>query len=201
MKKIEIGAALRFGWDKVKGNFWFFLGITLIYLILTSVPSYEQEISENSTLILNVLGYLITAWLTAGMLKIGFQVYDGKKPEFKTLFNQLKYFWRVLGAQVLVGLMVVVGLIFLIVPGVYFALRYQFVPNLIVDKDITIMEAFRQSSEITKGVKLKLLLFNLALLGVILVGLIALIFGVLVALPIVWLAEIYVYRKLLDKVS
>lgn len=197
MKKIEIGAALRFGWEKVKGNFWLFLGITLVYLVLTSVPSYEQKISENATLIFNILGYLITAWLTAGMLRIGFDVYDGKKPEFKTLFNQLKYFWRLLGAQILISFMVVVGLIFLIVPGIYLALRYQFVSNLIVDKDISIMEAFRQSSEITKGVKLRLLLLNLALTGVIIIGLIALVFGVLIALPVVWLAEIYVYKKLL----
>lgn len=190
MKKIETGKAISFGWEAIKKDFWYFIGISAIYIILPSLFSYNKNWG------LEIIGTLISTLLIAGFVKIFLEYYKGNKPAFETLFTQTKYFWRILGAQVLVGLIVVGGLILLIVPGIYWALKYQFVINLIVDKDMGITEAMGRSGELTKDIKMPLLVFDLALGGVIILGGIALGVGVFVAVPIVTLAEIYVYKKL-----
>ncbi len=191
-KQIEIGKAINFGWEAVKKNFWYFVGLAAVYLLLDSLLSK----SANHIVDLSFLGIFVGAWLTAGLTRIMLDVYSGKKPPFETLFNQFKYFWRIFGSEILIGLIVVGGLILLIVPGIYWALKYQFVTNLIVDKNMGITEAMGKSGELTKGIKLRLLVFDLALIGVMILGGLALGVGVLIALPIVYLAGIHVYKQL-----
>jgi len=193
MKKIDIGAAVQYGWDSIKKDFWYFVGIAVVYSVLTSVPTFRDDDLGK----FGLLGVVLSAWLTAGFLKLVLSYYDGKKLPFSELFTQVKYFWRVLGASILVGLIVLAGFILFIVPGIYLALRLQFTVNLIVDQDLGIIEAMKKSGELTHGVKWSLLLFVLTTIGIIILGAIALGVGIFVAIPIIWLAEIQIYRKLL----
>ncbi len=192
MKQIEIGKAIGFGWSGIKKDFWYFVGLAAIYMLISSLPSYKL----NNQFSLDVLGLFVGPWLLAGLTRISLDYYNGKKPPFETLFTQLKYFWRILGSQFLIGLIVIGGLILLIIPGIYWALKYQFTTNIIVDQNIGILEAMKKSGEITEGIKLQLILFDLTLIGVMILGGLALGVGILVAFPIVTLAGIYVYKKL-----
>ncbi len=192
MKQVEIGKAIGFGWDGIKKDFWYFVGLSVVYIILNSIGSREI----NDRVSINFIGLIVGPWLAAGLMRISLDYYGGKKLPFEALFTQFKYFWRIFGAQILVGLIVVGGLILLIIPGIYWALKYQFVPNIIVDKNLGILEAMQKSGEITKDIKLQLFLFDLTLLGVMILGGLALGVGILVAFPIVWLANVYVYKKL-----
>ncbi len=192
MKQIEIGKAIGFGWDSIKKDFWYFIALAVVYMFLNSILSK----TTNHLINLDILGIFVGAWLTAGLTRIALDYYGGEKPPFETLFTQIKYFWRILGGQILVGLIVAAGLILLIVPGIYWGLKYQFTTNIIVDKDLGILEAMGKSGELTKGIKLQLLLFDLALVGIMILGGLALGVGILVAFPIVYLAGIYVYKKI-----
>jgi uncharacterized membrane protein len=86
--------------------------------------------------------------------------------------------------------------ILLIVPGVIWAIKYQFYGYLIIDKKMGVMEALKKSAEMTDGIKLDLFGLGLVLLGVIILGALVLGVGLLAAIPTVWLATAYVYRKL-----
>ena len=68
-----------------------------------------------------------------------------------TFSKGLHYFWRMLGLEVLIGLIVVGGLILLIVPGIIFLRRYFLAPYFMVDQDLGIRESLRKSSTATKG--------------------------------------------------
>lgn len=164
-----------------------------MYIAISSLPSSSKEHSE----VFNLFGIVLSAYLSAGILKIVLSYFDGKILPLSDLFTQVKYFWRILGANILIGLIVFAGIILLIVPGIIWGLKYQFTLNLIVDKDMGISEAMQKSAELTKGVKLQLLGLNLTLVGVMILGFLALGIGILVAVPIVWLADVYVYKKLL----
>jgi uncharacterized membrane protein len=192
MKQIEIGKAAGFGWDSIKKDLWYFVGLAFVYMAINSLSSSSTITNVN----LDFIGLFIGPWLTAGLTRIALDYYGGKKPPFETLFIQFKYFLRIFGSQILIGLIVVGGLILLIVPGIYWALKYQFVTNIIVDKNVGILDAMHQSGELTRGVKLQLLLFDFAMAGVMILGGLALGVGILVAFPIVTLAGIYVYKKL-----
>jgi uncharacterized membrane protein len=195
MKKVEIGKAIGYGWESIKKDFWYFVAIAAIYLVISNISS-AQKTEPSQFNIYGLLSLVISSYLTGGMMKIGLSYFDGKKVAITEMFTQYQYFFRVLGASILTCIIVILGLILLIVPGIIWGLKYQFAINLIVDKNIGIMEAMRQSAELTKGVKWQLFVFNLAVFGVMILGALVFGVGVLVAFPVVWLADIYVCRKL-----
>jgi uncharacterized membrane protein len=188
MKQIEIGKAFSFGWEGIKKDFWYFIGLSLVATILGGIWNKGNH--------LGIISLLVSSWLAAGSIKIALSYFDGKKLPFNNLFTQTKYFWRMVGASLLLGLIIVVGLIFLIIPGIYLALRFFFTRTLIVDKDMGIIEAMKESTKMTEGIKWQLLVFCLAMIGAMILGGIALGIGIFVAIPIIWLAEIYVYKKI-----
>ena len=189
---VETGKAIGYGWKSVKKDFWYFVGIALVVCVIEGIGSGGKGREA-----WGLLGIFLTAWMTCGYTKISLEYYNSKKTEFADLFTQLKYFWRVLGATLLIGLIVAAGLILLIVPGIYWGLKYIFTINLIIDKDLGIREAMTESSKMTKNIKLPLFGFCLTILGVMILGAICLGVGILVAMPVVWLASIYLYKRLL----
>lgn len=194
MKQVEVKKAFGYGWTSVKKDFWYLVFISFIYLGVGMLPNISNN--ENINTIYSLIGTIISIFIIAGVLKISLEYYKGNKLPLSDLFSQGKYFWRLLGASIIIGIIVILGIILLIVPGIYWALKYQFVPTLIVDKDISISEAMKRSGEITTGIKLRLLWFDFICLLVIILGALALGVGVLVAYPVVWLAQINIYKNL-----
>ncbi len=188
---VSIGAAFRYAWETLKKDFWYFIGISVLYGVITNILNGRD--GNNGW---GVLSIFISAWLTGGLYRILLDYKDGKKQEFSVLFTQFKQFWRILGGSILVGLIVIGGLILLIVPGIIWGLRYMFTIMLIVDKNMDVGTAMHASAEMTRGMKGKLFVFILACIGSFILGAICLGVGVFVAMPIIWLAFVYLYRSL-----
>ncbi|MFA5926605.1 MAG: hypothetical protein WCT32_02050 [Patescibacteria group bacterium] len=190
--KVDVGKAISYGWENVKKEFWYFTGLALVVTVISGIGN-SRGIDPG---LRNIIALLLSSWMTAGYLKLLLSYYDGKKLPFSELFKQFRYFWRILGLTLLLGLIVVIGFILLVIPGIYLSLRYQFAMNFIVDKDLGVIEAMSESSRITQGVKLSLFWFMLAVFVVLILGLLALGIGIFVAIPVVWLADVYLYKRL-----
>lgn len=73
--------------------------------------------------------------------------------EFKQLFKDSRPYWaKLFGLGLLVGLSVVVGLILFIVPGLIMIRRYYLAAYFMMDKNLGIREAMRQSAAASKNV-------------------------------------------------
>lgn len=149
------------------------------------------------SLLWSLASIFISMLIQVGSIKIVLELHEGKKLNLSHLYSQSGLVLRYLGASLIYGLMVVVGLVFLIVPGIYLAIRYQFYSFLIVDKNMKIMEAFEKSSKMTQGIKWQLFLFALALAGINIVGALLLFVGLIVTIPVSVMATVYIYKKLL----
>lgn len=74
----------------------------------------------------------------------------GKELDFKKVFNNsYKYFFRLVGLQVIVGLLVLLGFMLLIIPGFIILRRYFLAQYFVVDKNLGIKDAMRRSAEVT----------------------------------------------------
>ena len=103
-------------------------------------------------------------------------------------------------SEFLFSVVVGIGTIFLIIPGIYLFVRLQFFGYYIVDKSArragAIIESLRKSWELTRGIAGKVFLLDLVLLGLIILGAIPLGLGLFIVFPILVLANAYVYRRL-----
>lgn len=192
--------AFKNGWKLFKKHWKFLVPLLAILWIVSSVvDNILASIYQNSEaigLILQLGLYFVNAVVGVGLVKIFLNILDGKPHSWRLLYQLYPRGLRNLAAGFLYTLMVVLGLLLFVVPGVYLALRYQFFMYEIADKNTGIIDSFKNSAKLTRGNIWNLFLFELMCIGIGLLGLLALGVGLIVAVPVIFFAFATVYRKL-----
>jgi len=201
VKTFSIKDSIKFGWEKLWSNFLFIIGVVLISFTASVLLGRIQDVLGEGTpvvdIVMTVTSLFITSVISIGYYKIFLKIHDGQRADFKDLYQHYSLFWKYLITSVLYGLMVFVGLILLIVPGIYLALKYAFAVLIVIDEEnISTMEALSKSSDITLGVKWKLLGFVILITLINVVGAVLLGLGLLITIPMTTMASVYVYRRL-----
>ena len=106
---------------------------------------------------------------------------------------------KLLAANFLSAIVIFLGFLALIVPGIVFAVRLQFVSFLIIEKGIGPIEAVKASWKLTKNNFYSLLGLGIVSLLLNVFGFFLLVVGLLVTVPLTSLAQAYVYLKLSEK--
>lgn len=205
MKQFSISEALSYGWEKMKREFSFvFLVTTILWgviILSDGIFSFTDAKVADSSIKLAILSILalitlvLTILLQAGYFKIFFELYDDEDVKVSDLYTNYKPFWRLLLGSIIQAIILIVGFVFFIVPGIYFALTFIFSKFLIVDKGLSPIKALRQSALLTKGVKWQLLKLSIILWALNLAGVLLLV-GFFVTLPVTMFTMVYVYRHL-----
>ena len=146
--------------------------------------------------ILEAISQVVSIFLSLGVTRIGLKLVSGEPAEVGMLFGEGSKLLRTIGAYILYVLMVSVGLLLLIVPGIYLAIRFGQFQSAIVDRDLGVLDSLAYSSDITNNNRMSL--FGLAVLNILIIfaGVIALCIGMIFAIPIVVLAGLTAYRSL-----
>ena len=198
--KFTLEEAISFGWKITKKNIAFFIGLLVIVFIINFIPGLISEyLNENLVgliILINLAAWVLQVIIGMGLIKIGLNFVDGKKSEIGDLFSCVNLFIKYFLGSLLYGLIVLGGLILLIVPGVIWAIKYQFFSYYIVDKGMGPLDAIKNSGKITDGAKGTLFIFGLVLGLINLLGALALLVGLFVTIPIAMVAMAYVFRKL-----
>jgi uncharacterized membrane protein len=216
---IDVGGCVKRGFDLTCRNFGMILLVGIVYMAVTFAATgalgvmdaalgwsdSETTVIENSGPFslsyqqsgspLNIIAtQILSAFLSLGATRIGLNLVSGKEFNLGMLFGGGKKLLPGLLATILFGLMVAVGLLLFVVPGIYLALRYGFFLTAMVDRDLGVIDSFKYSSAITANNRMKL--FLLALLGLVvaLAGILALCVGMFFALPVIWLSWLVAYR-------
>lgn len=202
-KDFTISEALSFGWDTMKANLWFFVGILIVAWLITGIPQGIakglQEDYGGLALLFNIIQWIAQTIISIGLIKIALKFLAEEKPEFVELFRFQGNFWRFVGGSILYGLIVFGGFLLLIIPGIYWAIKFQFFGYCIVDQKLGPVEALKKSAKITNTVKWKLLGFGLIIAGINILGFLCLLIGLFATVPTTMIACVYVYKKLLDQ--
>ena len=185
-------------WELVKKN------ARLIALLMVAFVGYQviqgvvQGFFKYSALsvIVSLAFTVLTLFFEIGFLKIVLKLVDSQKADINELWAYPQYLLRMIGASIIYGLIVVAGFILLVVPGIYLALRLQFYSYYIIDKDAGAIDSLRMSWKATEGNVINIFLFELLLIGINILGAIALIVGLLVTIPVTFVAVTYLFRKL-----
>lgn len=200
-KSISIGDAIRFGWDVFKSNAGFLIAIVLIAGVISAITSSLQTSGTRggagaSALLIGLLVFAINAFVAVALINVSLKFVDNRRADFADLTSVYPLFFPYAISSILYSLIVTLGLIFFIIPGIILAIRYQFFGYYIVDKKAGIIDSLKLSWNNTKGVTGSLFLLDLALIGIVILGAIALGVGLLVAIPVAGIAFAYAYRRL-----
>jgi len=199
-----VSASYRNAWQQLwKYPLEIFL-IFVIYAVLTS-PGWFLTMPDIPEIWMNpyiaimiaffgtVLGILGTIYniLVLGPVSYGvsyayLKAARGTAPEVQDMFEGFKTYWNVVLASLIVNIIIVIGFILLIVPGIIFACKLAFVPFLVMDRKMEAVAAVRASWQMTNGYAPDV--FYIGLLGIpILIGG-AICFGVGIIVSCMWIS-------------
>ncbi len=196
---VHVGAAIEYGWRKLWENVGPMLLAGLLVLVVTGLVTwFTLAAGDNAWVrfLAGVVEFLVGAIVGMGWIRIALLITRGEPVEGTDVFRTGRYLIAYIIGSVLFGLMCLVGFLLLVIPGIWVLLTFGFFSWIIVNQDKDAIAALTRSSEITKGHKWDLLGFFLVLFLLNILGLLALIVGVIVTAAISLLATAYVYRRL-----
>lgn len=141
-------------------------GILTIIYPTTAPPSSVPRIIS----ILGTIGAIIFSWilgtLSQGMIiKIAADDLADLKPSLKKSLNRaLEVFWPLLITSLMVTVIVLVGALFLIVPGMIFAIWYSLATTTVVLEGRKKSEALNRSKELVSGYGVDIFIIYIVLL-------------------------------------
>lgn len=202
-QKFSIGEAIEFGWNITKNNLGFFIGVLIIAGLILIIPGTLSQLTKHYapgiSIIFGIAFLILQIVIEMGLIKIALRFCDNKKGNFFDLFSCFHLFDKYLLGSILYRLIVLAGTILLIIPGIIWAIKFQFFSYFIVDKGLGPIEALKRSSAITDGSKWDLFLLGLLLFGINLIGAIPFFLGWFITIPTTMVAVAFVYRKLLSE--
>jgi uncharacterized membrane protein len=181
------------GWETMKK---FFPELLLILLILGlfSLPMglVNSFVDERSfgyiffSIFNAAYGLIIMAPLSYGASLLCLKAVRGESFNVNEIFFAYRRTLQIALANILVGVVVGLGFVLLIVPGIIFACKLSMVPYLMMDRNMEAVEAVRTSWNITKGYSWTIFGMGFLSFFIILAGVILLIVGVFPA--IIWIS-------------
>lgn len=191
---LSVQSSLSFAWKTFKARPWLFVGTVLIYAAVQFVLGLVTNMLPD--FIAFLVSLAVGTLLAAGFMSVYLKAHDSlASATFKDMWNP-GVFWHYLAASFLMSVIVILGLIALIVPGIILALALSMAPYLVVEKKLWPMPAFKESWAMTKGSWLTLFLLGLVIAVMNFIGALLLMIGLLITVPVSMLAMVHVYRTL-----
>ena len=183
------GSAYGFGWDRMKKFFLDLFLITVIvgvvYIPLAMIESLDGRQTVGGV-ILNLFGLayllLLLKPIDYGSAFVFLKAVRGDQFEVKDIFSpfeNIERYLNVILAELLKSAIIVIGLFFLIVPGIIFACKLAFVKYLVLDRNMGAVEAVKESWNMTKGYAVDIFLLGLIAIPLGIAGFIMMFVGII----------------------
>ena len=188
--KLDIGSCLERGWNLLKANFWPIVGTTFVLFIV-------MLIAQSIPFLGLLVGLLLTGVFYGGLYFFYLKKIRGQPAELGDAFAGFSLaFLPLMLASLVSSLLTTLGLLLLILPGIYLAVSYAFVYLLIIDHKLEFWCAMEVSRRVVTAQWWRV--FGLMILGAIIaiLGVLGLIIGIFITMPILIGAIAYAYEDL-----
>lgn len=200
-KVVQDGEAIRFGWKKATENLGFLivvtLGVSVVLFLLLALCGWALNIHWFVAGIFYLIYFAASLYLSIGFYTILLKIIDGKPVSFQDLLvKDLNLLINFGLTNLLLFVMLGIGFLLFILPGLLLMFRFMYAPLLVIDKGMGAIDALKASNQMTEGIRWDLFGFFHVMVFVIAIGVAALFIGALLSIPTGVLAFLYVYRQL-----
>lgn len=179
-QKLSVSGILQDAWKQFSGNisYIYYLLAPMFVCSLLGILLYPEFLYFNGgsqvniaktlpSIILSILGFIVGLFSTISLL---FFFRSGKKDTWNTWKSYFRLLPKYIWVCILQGLMILAGLILLVIPGIYLAVRYAFVSYRTLENPTkSVTELFKEEAQATEGNRSTILFIGLLLLLIALV--------------------------------
>ncbi len=187
--RISVGDCIGRAWELIKRDFWFLVGASFVAGLI-GAGGFIPYLGAVASLI-------IGGPMMGGLSALYLKKIRGQSASFGDIFLGFgSAFGSLIGAYLICILLITVGFIFCILPGIYLAVSWVFTIPLVIDKRMGFWDAMELSRKVVTKHWWKVfgLVIVLGLLGI--AGLLVCIVGVFVACAIGQIAILYAYEDI-----
>jgi uncharacterized membrane protein len=181
----NVGSWFSRAWQIVSADLTTFVFLALIYVAIIGVAS--------STVI---GGFLVDGPLTVGFFIIIFNKFRGKPINIGDIAKGFDYFVAAMLSSILISVFAAIGFVFCIIPGIIISALYVLTPAFIAEKNLDFWEAMETARKTASAHVFELSIFILLIFMVNLAGLLACVVGLLVTIPLTFVATAIAYDDL-----
>ena len=200
--RIDLGSVLSESWRIFKDHMWLLVGAFFIIAVINwgyNIGLTLFDLDDADFLlnfVLQLFGQVLSLFMSLGQAILVLNVVCGREASLNDLFRGGPYLLRAIGASIVFCLIVMLGVIALIVPGIILALMLGQYYFLIVDKNVGAMESLSISRRITSGNKGTLFLPGFVMMGLAILGLLAFVIGIAFAGAFTMVTAAVAYRMM-----
>lgn len=190
-----VSACFESAFSLFKKHFWMLILIIFVTGAIKTPMWFMQENKDFSDgyqfvfhvveLFQTIYYFTVASVFSYGVVSVFLKVVRKEEFVFEDIFNGFKTYSRAFLSNLLYTLIVVVGLVLLIIPGLFLACRLIFIPYLIMDKKHSVMDSIKISFYMSKGYFWTIFGMGILSFFVIILGLVLFGFGILISL--VWI--------------
>jgi hypothetical protein len=179
--EFKFGEYINKGFDLFKKNAGGFIGYLLIVIVISCVLAFIPILGSLASLV-------ISPALYAGFFIVGKKILHDEPYEFGDFFKGFNYLLHLFLGNLIMGIFVAIGIILLIIPGIYLGVAYAWIAMFIVFAGKEFWPAMELSRKVITKKWFSFFGFFIVLGLINIAGLIALGIGILVTAPATILA-------------
>ena len=204
MPLLGVGQAFRFGISHLLRNLPVFLAIEaaiVVVWLVTEALVFRFASAPGSFwwIVLHLLWFVGMSIPEAALLRVALRLRQAGRWDLGDLALAVRLAPRFFLAKMIYLLMVASGLLLVILPGVYLAVRFAPWGLAMVGGEHRPLEALRTASALTRGSRWRLLGFGLLLMLVNALGIALLGVGFILTLPLTTMAAAFVFQRLRER--
>ncbi len=190
--------------NQLRGKWGLAIGSTIVILLIQFVFNIISRFAEDEIalfILLTLVSMVISTVMSIGMCRFSLNyAYEDKNPELKDIFSGFPVILKAIGLSILLGIIVIVGTILLIVPGIIFSFMFSQCYYILADDNSkSIIQCLKESAAMMKGYKFEYFVLGLSFLGWLILGMIPFGIGLLWVIPYMNVTTASFYLKVKDK--
>lgn len=214
----EVGVVLSRSWEIYKSDLGLVVGGQIVAgllgiaalvpgmgMLIGAVVSADQGGDDMLPLVLGlgifgfillVIGSLVMLWLNIGVHKLLLGLVRGKDVSFSTLFEGKRCLGRMFACSFLYNIMEQIGQRLCIIPGLLVHVYFWPYMYVLIDDDSPNIQALLESPKVASPSALSSFLLMLVSVGIFCLGMLAIVVGLIFALPFIQLAWAVAYDEM-----
>lgn len=201
---IDLVSLFKFSFHQFKRYASFVIGAMLTFFVLAILPQiyFMAQVPDEPNTQAQFISFLITLvqlFLSLGFIKIMLLLVQDEYVEVADMFNNFRPFLSYFVATFLYGIATFIGLLLLVIPGIFIAIRFQFYPYFILEENVSSFTALQKSFYLSQNLTLELFLLGAVVITLNLVGILLFGVGIILTYPITTMAIAIVYKSLTEE--
>ena len=196
----SIREAFNFARVKLKEHFGLLTACVLTFfgswVVLEVLVVAGQRLGFVWWLAAHISFFIVFAGLEVGFIRMCLAIHDNDQVVYTDIFQTLHLGGKYLLVQLAYFGIVLVGLILLIVPGVYYGTRFSLYGQVFAEKSFSLKDVFCHSAETGQGTIRFLFWLGATVILLNVGGASILGIGLIITVPLTALMKVHVYRQL-----